>query len=572
MTKTRLLSFCLGLVLFTASFVSPAYAAEVIHSYHSDIYVEADAQLTVKETIIVNAEGRKIKRGIYRDLPMYYIRDDGTYKFTKLKVLGVKRNGQKEPYFIRRQGGWKRIYIGEKEVHIPHGKHIYEITYSVDRMVGFWDGFDEIYWNVTGNGWAFPIEQASAKVFPPLNAPILQHRYYTGYRGSKATLAEAVKEIDGSMSFYTTKPLRKKQGLTVAVGWPKDYVSPPQGWQKFKYYMRDHFGFWYFLILFMLINVYYFRIWQYVGRDPEKGTIIPRFKAPDGFSPALVCYVMSRGLGGKSEREAFAAAVTNMAVKGKIRITEEGHWRKKYIIRCLDVSKDGLSKGERYLFQRMFTGGDSEFVLEKKYDSYFQKTLERFTKMIEREYKDVYFIKNGKYSGWGFGITLACSLFLPIFVNSMYIWGWVLFGGIWASNLIYYFLLEAPTMEGRRVMDEIEGLELYLTVAEKDRLDFLHPPEMTPEVFEKFLPYAIALGVENKWTKNFKKSMPKDVYDRYEPNWYSGRGHFNCSNMTSSLGSSMSSTVSAASTTPGSSGGGGGFSGGGGGGGGGGGW
>ena len=145
-------------------------------------------------------------------------------------------------------------------------------------------------------------------------------------------------------------------------------------------------------------------------------------------------------------------------------------------------------------------------------------------------------------------------------------------------NIIFAWLIRAPTLQGRKIMDAIEGLKMYLSVAEKERLNLLNPPDRTPELFEKFLPYAIALGVENKWGDQFTAVFSKLNQDgeQYHPVWYHGHhlSGISVTDFTSSLGSSLSSSVSSAASPPGSTSGsgGGGFSGGGGGGGGGGGW
>ncbi len=133
-----------------------------------------------------------------------------------------------------------------------------------------------------------------------------------------------------------------------------------------------------------------------------------------------------------------------------------------------------------------------------------------------------------------------------------------------------------------QVMDRIEGFGHYLSVAEKDRMNFHNPPERTPELFEKFLPYALALGVEQAWSEQFAgvlsraAASPAGSDRHYSPRWYSGRGFASrgVTDFASSLGGSFSGAIASSSTAPGSSSGsgGGGSSGGGGGGGGGSGW
>jgi uncharacterized membrane protein len=143
---------------------------------------------------------------------------------------------------------------------------------------------------------------------------------------------------------------------------------------------------------------------------------------------------------------------------------------------------------------------------------------------------------------------------------------------------LFYHLLKAPTFAGRKIMDQIEGFKLYLSVAEKERLNLLNPPEKTPALFEKYLPYALALDVENAWSEQFSEVLARAGTEAqpYTPVWYSGSSWdgFHTSRFTDSLGSSFASAISSSSSAPGSSSGsgGGGSSGGGGGGGGGSGW
>ncbi len=145
-------------------------------------------------------------------------------------------------------------------------------------------------------------------------------------------------------------------------------------------------------------------------------------------------------------------------------------------------------------------------------------------------------------------------------------------------NIVFYHLLKAPTLLGRRVLDRIEGFKMFLGATETDRFERLYPAGRTPEQFEKYLPYAIALGVEQQWTEQFT-----DVLSRaseadgagYRPLWYSGSWDSSrIGSFAGSVGSSLSGAISSSASAPGSSsgGGGGGSSGGGGGGGGGGAW
>ena len=150
----------------------------------------------------------------------------------------------------------------------------------------------------------------------------------------------------------------------------------------------------------------------------------------------------------------------------------------------------------------------------------------------------------------------------------------LLFASLGALNVLFFFLLKRPTLAGRSIMDEIEGFRMYLSVAEEERLNLLNPPDKTPELFEKYLPYALALDVENEWGEKFTAilaatSTTADEHG-YRPRWYRGSawrpGHTGA--FSNSLGTSLGSTVASSVRAPGSSSGsgGGGSSGGGGGG------
>jgi len=143
-------------------------------------------------------------------------------------------------------------------------------------------------------------------------------------------------------------------------------------------------------------------------------------------------------------------------------------------------------------------------------------------------------------------------------------------------NYFFYHLLKAPSVTGRRVMDQLEGFKMYLTATEQSRWDTFYPPDKTPALFEKYLPYALALDVEHEWSEQFARLFNDEQQFKNGLGWYqsgswTGQG---LTSFTSSFSSSFSSSISSASAAPGSSSGsgGGGSSGGGGGGGGGGGW
>jgi uncharacterized membrane protein YgcG len=173
------------------------------------------------------------------------------------------------------------------------------------------------------------------------------------------------------------------------------------------------------------------------------------------------------------------------------------------------------------------------------------------------------------------GWLMGCVFFLML-AGPWALAAFALAGGM---NAVFYHLIKAPTRLGRRIMDEIDGFKLYLSVAEEERLNLLNPPEKTPELFERFLPYALALGCEQKWAEKFDEVLkaasaaPEDRTRGYHPTFFTGSyTGLDRAMGAAALGGALTGALAAASSAPSSSGGSGGSSGGGGGGGGGGGW
>ena len=160
------------------------FAAEYIESFHSDIEIRRNGDLHVTETIRAHAEGRAIRRGIFRDFPTRYTDARGRSMSVDFEVESVKRDGVSEPFRIKDRSNGQRVYIGDSKVYLSPGPYEYTLTYLTSRQLGFFADFDELYWNVTGTDWAFPINSASARVTLPGAATGVELSGYTGPHGS----------------------------------------------------------------------------------------------------------------------------------------------------------------------------------------------------------------------------------------------------------------------------------------------------------------------------------------------------------------------------------------------------
>ncbi len=141
--------------------------------------------------------------------------------------VGATRDGNDEPWRIEAHDNGQRIWLGSKAVELSHGEHTYELTYRTDRQMGYFADHDELYWNVTGNGWGFEIERATATVELPDSIPRDEIRLeaYTGGFGAKGK--EYLAEMRGQDAFFaTTRSLDDHEGLTIVASWPKNYILP----------------------------------------------------------------------------------------------------------------------------------------------------------------------------------------------------------------------------------------------------------------------------------------------------------------------------------------------------------
>jgi uncharacterized membrane protein YgcG len=635
------------LALLAAAFLFAAPAStqdandERLLSFSSDVAVQRDAGLEVTETIRIRAEGDEFRHGLERDFPTRY-ETEGRQVRVGFAVESVERDGHKEPWKTESIENGVRVRIGSANVLLEHGEHVYTLHYRTTHQLGFFPKYDELYWNATGNGWRFPIDAAEARIRLPQAVPFVQHAFYTGAQGAKGTDAEVADEQPGEIVFRTTAPLGVGEGLTVSAAWPKGVVEAPKPPSAAASWLAEK-GPWAAAILAILaLCFFYYQAWRKAGRGPVPGTVVPLFTPPEKMSAAALRYVRRMGY----DNRAFAAAIVESGVGGKIRLVEEKHgfFHRKTTRIDKTGEPDDMPPPERSMLQSLFAGGDS---LEMKQENHttFEAAQKGLREGLQEAYLDKTFHLNKGWAWAGLVLVLGALLFVAAVIAltdpyagrdawSAPVLGLLLalaglaaalrsrFAGAgrsWPLALLALVLvagagfmatgafavaadsgmllpmlapllvlplalsafswMAAPTPEGRRIMDEISGFEKYLSVTEENRLETLHPPEKTPELFERYLPHAIALGVENRWAARFASVLAAASADPGQQSgmaWYVGSQNVwdDPGSFASSMGSDLTSSVASASTAPGSSSGsgGGGSSGGGGGGGGGGGW
>ena len=586
----------------------PAASTEQILSYDSDITVNADSTLRVRETIKVYAPGVSIRHGLYRDFPTRYRDRFGDRYTIHLEVVSLERDSQPEEYYLRKISNGLRIYMGRNGERVAPGEHTYELTYAVDRALGFFNNHDELYWNVAGNGWMFPIAQTSATVHLPngiVKEAIIPDAY-TGAQGSAETGYTAAVDDQSNVSFRTTRALSPDEGLTIVVRWPNGFVHPPTDDQNYRYFLEDHQADLIGLAGLVLLLIYCAAVWLLAGRRGARGPLGSRPELPPGFSPAAVGYAWRRAF----DQKTLVANLTDLAVKKHLAIREDTSGA------CVlsRVSSDPqptaarggpavgrapeITADEEVVLDKLLGAGES-IRLESAHHALVSGALEALHYHLRFSMEKWHFRRNRRYLIPGLLIALATIVRCGIAIQGaqrlllFFLTIWVLLGslgcltaallaiaawryafsgprhapaarqraltwsaislglficegiGLWvvawaasagvaavlvllvAVNCLFHHLLKSPRRLGRALRDNIESLRMFMSATEEDPHGTGTPFKITPGLFEKFLPYALALNVEQVWGERFAFALAlahtmQGGKSGYSPGWYAG--------------------------------------------------
>lgn len=557
-------------LLFILSVLSTLQAHERITLFAVDLKINSDATLHVQETITVNSTGAAIKHGIVREFPTTYYEYDGLLKYSvPFEVQQVLHNGNPTSWRLETVSNGQKLFIGDANNLIAPGQHTYTIFYSTDRQLGFFKDHDELYWNVTGNGWRLPIDKVEATVTLPHEVPLNEILAigFTGaqdQRGSNYTQ----KITERGVLFTSTYSLGTYEGLTIAVMWPKGFVQEPSWWQhKIWWFIADNWillwavdGF--LLLLLVLIITLVARRRRNKPTEPLAAQTQP----PAHMAPSLIGYIKTMNC----TPELLAADIMDLALHGFITIT---HVDDTYTLTSTGKSyQQDLNIPAHYgrILEALFGQAGAQqqgsmLMLTKNNRDHQLQTAYRAVQQATSLHGDTYLthLKVMPLVGTILVIWLGVLLCGLIFVSTrMWCVTALIYGGmaylIYRSSRVY-------TPAGKAIRDHIVGFQRFLTG---------DIPDKTVRQYEAYLPYAIALGVEQEWYAEFVPLFTKHTQQghAYMPLWH--RRSFFAHHHHNSFTSTFKSSIVAASQVPGKSSGfgGRGRSGGGSGGGGGGGW
>jgi len=545
-----------ALALLAIALAAGASARQLkIEKFSAEIFVQPDSSLDVTETIQAKFIG--VWHGIYRTIPVEYVTPQGFNYTLFVKLVAVndaadqalKVESSRQGHYLK----WK-IYVDDA-TDVERTIHVH---YLVRNGLKFFEDHDELYWNVTGDEWDEPIADASAQIFLPTGVTGVRTNDFTGTFGSRAQNAD-ITESGNSVQVTMKRPLSFHEGLTVAVAFDKGFVKEPGTADLIEQFFASNWPIFFPILVFLIM----FWLWAVRGRDPRVGPIAVQYAPPEGMSPAEAGTLVDE----QAAMRDITATIVDLAVRGYIVIEE----KEKSGIMGLLHAKDyvfhlkkglgewaGLKPHELALLAGIFSNGAQTDVELSALQNVFYKNIPSikggiFDELMKRGYflHRPDYVRGGYITG-GFVVGL-----LLVFIGNMlsqktgvaiapFIVAAILSGGIIAG---FGWFMPARTPDGAKALAGVLGFEDFLTHVESDHMNRV---SQTPETFEKFLPFAMALGVEKKWVGAFQ-----NIYSQ-PPSWYQGgysNGAFYPIMFVNSLDNMTASASSVMASAPRSSGG-----------------
>jgi len=498
-------------ILFLLIFITPLTAkAEFFHieHYNVDVLLNNDSSAYFEETILVNFHSPR--HGIYRFIPYKY-----KNKKLRIKILSVKTsyNGEffnNEKYKRYSKNGNIVLRIGSKN-RVYKGLKYYKIVYKVLNAVNN----NEFYWNIIGTQWPVIIKKAEFSItFPQVrDLAQLKRKVFYGRFKSRKTLNF---HID-STSMTTLNPvfLKPYNGLTVDLLFPLGIISEPPLPLRIFWFITDNIGYIFTVIIFFIL----LGIWNKWGKDEKKDVLIVRYEPPKGFTPAEVGTLIDD----KVDLKDIVATILDLAERGYIKIIKDVE--KKFFISktkiCFERLKDSdreLKPHELTVLNGLFQAGSKKVCLEDLKNRFYIY-VDSFKEYMYRNLSD----KNHLYTvnpetiRKGFRYTAYMFVIFGIFwliINNFNVMTSIGAGSIISGLLILLFanIMPQKTHEGSKIYRQILGFKEFIEKVETDRLKRF--AEKDPQIFGKILPYAVALGIEDKWAQKFQG------IDLEPPHWY----------------------------------------------------
>lgn len=519
----------------------------VISRFDVVIQVLPSGELLVTETVRPRFEDAW--NGIERLIPVEYRTPQGfNYTLVLDQVTATDDQGAPLKLEQKRERHYRnfRIWIPGAE----NATRTFVLTYRVRNGLKYFEDHDELYWNVTGDEWDVPIEHASAKIVLPAGATGVRALAFTGAYGAREHAATV--EVTGpTIEMRMMRTLGFREGLTAVVGWDKGLVAEPTAADVTGMFLTSNWP----LSIPVAVFGIMLRLWYTRGRDPRLRTIAVAYEPPERLTPAEVGTLADDS----PDLCDITATLVDLAVRGFLRIKEQstehlfGLWSSiEYIFQRTRPPGDwaGLPKHERLLLQALFDHGSAESVPLSSLENKFYKSLDGIREAIFDSLQTrKYYVQRPdrvkqNYMVGGIVLGMALTAGLSALADR---WGMAplafFSAGILSGAIVVGFgrIMPARTLQGTRTLEGVLGFEEFLTRVEADRFERV---VKTPELFEKFLPYAMALGVEKNWARAFEPILktPPSWYQGAHPSQFNSRGFMaHMSDMASRTGTTMAS-------------------------------
>ncbi len=505
------------IALVCLALVAPASARDWhIARFTTQVSIAQDGIATVTERLDVAFTG--VFHGIYRDIPVEYPGPHGSNYSLFLRLTDVTDgNGNKLKYDSSRQNGNRHL-----KIYIPDAVNAIrtvQIDYTVTNAIRWFEDHDELYWNITGNDWRVPIDSASASIiFPPNAGGELRVQAFTGLYGSRERDA-TVRLIGSAVFVEANTPLSMREGLTADVYISKGVLTQPSQLTQAIWFLRSNL----IVLLPLWAFVVMFFFWWTKGRDPKPGiSVAPMYEPPKGMTPAEVGTLIDDVVHPRD----ITSTLVDLAVKGYLKIEEKESKillfsHRDYLFHLLrPPSEFGLLEPhERVMLNHMFGSGATDVHLsDLKNQFYVAIPTMKNDIVAELKGKGMYSVDPESAHAYVLaGVLFTAAPFILAQVlrvaSLLESPALLIASAIIAVLIIFLFarIMPAKSLKGVRAKIEILGFQEFVNRVDADRLK-----RMPPDTFEKFLPYAMALGIENRWAKAFQGIIQNP------PNWYVG--------------------------------------------------
>jgi uncharacterized membrane protein len=485
-----------------------------VSDFHTTVGIDREGAAVINERITLVFSGEF--HGVHRFIPIEYPGPHGSNYTLFLRVRRVT-DGAGNPLRYERSTSNGALDL---KIYIPDATdatRTVAIDYSSPNAVRFFPDHDEFYWNVTGNDWPVPIDHASAFVHLPENASGgLRAQAFTGVYGSQERAAEATVE-GANVNFETTGPLTMRGGLTIDIFIPKNVLSEPGPLRRAAWFVGSNpivlLPPWAFVVMFGL--------WWFKGRDPKPGlSVAPMYEPPQGMTPAEVGALVDDSVHPRD----ITSTLIDLAVRGYVKIEEVAErgiifTHKDYVFHLLRPREQwsGLAPHERVMLEHVFADGAETRLSSLKNRFYTAIPVIREDIMSALKTKGMYLLDPGSANAYTFlgaafvaaPFVIAAMLHYPVFASV----GLLLLALLLAALIVWLFgrQMTAKTLQGARTRVAVLGFQEFMNRVDADRLK-----RMPPNTFEKFLPFAMALGVEHHWAQAFAGIVQN------QPSWYVG--------------------------------------------------